>query len=296
MLRLPEDDAKAVERMLMFCYTDDYDDSSSGANQANQQSLTHAMSRTQSEAGPTSLLAVKDENQTGRGGDTAPADDKPLVGSDSQENAADNSTWKRLINNVSVYAIADKYAIDPLKALAKGKFKALFETDFSPHGLSHVVREVFSSTPATDRGLRDVVVDKFMVHLEVLLQEEAFGALLQEQAELGWDLLHRERKERKELSKHVANVVGSYERRIDVQNRELELTQSREIQARDERNRLQLMMDNRENVLRKTSVCRQCDADFFCVFLPRRVTLEMLRVCHETLSLINCYSHNLRDE
>lgn len=59
-----------------------------------------------------------------------------------------------LLTHSTVYAIADKYQIPDLKALARVKFTAGMKK--GDGGPSDAVPHVFESTPETDFGLRDV--------------------------------------------------------------------------------------------------------------------------------------------
>ena len=78
-----------------------------------------------------------------------------------------------MMNNVLVYAIAEKYDIPDLKALAKRKFQNLAESKW-PHDEFHVVAEaVFSTTPDGDTGLRQVVLDICKEHFQEILKDEA---------------------------------------------------------------------------------------------------------------------------
>lgn len=242
----------------MFCYTDDYDDGSDGTNQADHLSLISAMSQLQVEPRPASSTATEEQSQLAQNEDTIPSSKETFGENDIEQNAIDDPVWKGLMNNVLVYAIADKYFIHKLKMLAEEKFKTLTKKDL-PHDFSHIVHEVFNSTPATDKGLRDLVVDKCMLHLDVLLQEEAFKALLHEEAELGCALLYREREERKKLGGHMTKIVESYETQIDARSRELE-------SVKNDRDRLQVLLDKREQNLNNTCNCRHCGASFSCVF------------------------------
>jgi hypothetical protein len=62
--------------------------------------------------------------------------------------------------NARVYAIADKYGTRGLKSLAQHKFEVrLHEIDLETDVFA-VINEVYSSTPDSDRGLRDLIVAK----------------------------------------------------------------------------------------------------------------------------------------
>ena len=82
----------------------------------------------------------------------------------------------KLMNNVLVYAIAEKYDIPDLKALAKHKFQDLAWSKWPHEDLHAVVESVFSTTPDNDMGLRQVVLDICEEHFEDILRQEEFRA------------------------------------------------------------------------------------------------------------------------
>lgn len=66
------------------------------------------------------------------------------------------------MSNTLVYAIADKYDLSGLKSLAKERVQvsAKKSTAYTTTAdLPDVARTVFESTPATDCGLRDIIID-----------------------------------------------------------------------------------------------------------------------------------------
>src|SRR5947207_4863159 len=80
-----------------------------------------------------------------------------------------------LLGHVRVNAVADYYDISQLKELANTEIKHIIETNWSPHGFSEVVKEVFNST--TDRELREIMSLATTAHIEELLQFEDFAEL-----------------------------------------------------------------------------------------------------------------------
>lgn len=98
-----------------------------------------------------------------------------------------------------------------------------------------------------------------MLHLDVLLQEEAFEKLLHKEAELGCALLHREREKHNQLTEYMAKTAESYETELNARNTELML-------IRFDRDRIQSLLNNIEKRLNNTSSCRHCGIDFNCIF------------------------------
>lgn len=80
------------------------------------------------------------------------------------------------MNNVLVYAVAEKYDIPDLKELAKRKFQILAGSKW-PYDDFHAVTEVvFSTTHDGDMGLRQIVLDLCKDHFRQILKDEEFRA------------------------------------------------------------------------------------------------------------------------
>lgn len=76
------------------------------------------------------------------------------------------------LTHAKVYALAEKYLIHGLKAVALRQFKAAAAcspdiTDFLP-----AMEEVYTSTMEDDRGLRDVIVETLCKHSRWLDKED----------------------------------------------------------------------------------------------------------------------------
>ncbi|KAK4107255.1 hypothetical protein N656DRAFT_785464 [Canariomyces notabilis] len=89
-----------------------------------------------------------------------------------------------VVTHAKVYALAEKYLIRGLKAVALRRFKASAAHSWlGINDFLQAVHEVYTSTIEDDRGLRDIVVETLYKHSEWLDREEmrdvlrAFGAL-----------------------------------------------------------------------------------------------------------------------
>ncbi|KAF1953475.1 hypothetical protein CC80DRAFT_551518 [Byssothecium circinans] len=82
-----------------------------------------------------------------------------------------------LTTHAKVYAIAEKYGIIGLKALAKKKFAHQIEAHLSSDELPEACQEAYESTVDTDRGLRDVIIQTFRSHPELSLRKDVELAL-----------------------------------------------------------------------------------------------------------------------
>ncbi|KAK5093979.1 hypothetical protein LTS08_008763 [Lithohypha guttulata] len=94
----------------------------------------------------------------------------------------------RLVVNTLMYALADKYEIDDLKALAKQKFEEAVVQDWDSQAFAYAAELVFSTTPNSDRGLRTVVTKTINTHRELVNYEEV-QRLLDSGNGMAWALI-----------------------------------------------------------------------------------------------------------
>ncbi|KAI6859798.1 hypothetical protein KC338_g7209 [Hortaea werneckii] len=66
-----------------------------------------------------------------------------------------------LLLHTQVYALAEKYDIPALKALARQKFEMAVACNYDSPELPDAIEEIYCSTLDTDRGLRDVILELF---------------------------------------------------------------------------------------------------------------------------------------
>lgn len=79
---------------------------------------------------------------------------------------------ERLTINTLMYALADKYAIDDLKVLAKTKFEEAVVQDWDSQAFAHAAELVFTTTPSSDQGLRKIVIKTMNQHRDLVNYEE----------------------------------------------------------------------------------------------------------------------------
>ena len=119
--------------------------------------------------------------------DQEDVDAQLVLSLDDKERLA--SIHERMMNNVMVYAIADKYDIPELKDLAKEKFHGQIEEVWPHEDLSSVVKAVYQTTPTGDMGLRQIIIDACSAHFEDIVKDEAIMETLMETADLATGLL-----------------------------------------------------------------------------------------------------------
>lgn len=157
-----DDEPQTVGRMLLYLYTLDYPD----------DDISHIRGeRGATEYSPPLNKKRKVSVTTGEGTD-----------SDTASGVA-TSDDPRMMNNVLIYAIAEKYDIPELKELAKCKFHILASSRWPHDGFDAIAKAVFSTTPENDMGLRQIVLDICEEHFfEILKHGELRGRLLEIEA------------------------------------------------------------------------------------------------------------------
>jgi speckle-type POZ protein len=94
-----------------------------------------------------------------------------------------------MIYDAQVYQIADKYDIQALKTHAKDRFSAALTASWAMDDFPLAVSLVYSSTPCTDRGLRDLTVETSCRNIDKLLQNDGFHNILRETPNFAADLV-----------------------------------------------------------------------------------------------------------
>ena len=130
------------------------------------------------------------------------------------------SRHTKMMNNVVVYAIAQKYDIGELKELAKSKFHKLLWLKPPSHGLPGVIDVVFETTSITDSGLLRKVVAAYCTHFSPrIVTDDQLGNMIKDHGELGLEIVRRHIARRQEergiLRGKLAQMVDDAAR-IDV--------------------------------------------------------------------------------
>ena len=204
-----DDDPQTVKRMLFYLYTLDYPDNGIPDIQAEHVATGRSTPPHLQQKSPTTM-------------------EEMTIMSANPEISKDATTTHdpRMMNNVLVYAIAEKYDIPDLKTLAKGKFQSLARSKW-PHGDFYALAEaIFSTTPDSDMGLRQIVLDLCEEHFQDVLQNKdsrvglleipAIGAVVLDAAVCKIDqdktLLDEAQARQDELSKAGANALEELSR------------------------------------------------------------------------------------
>ena len=98
----------------------------------------------------------------------------------------------KMVNNVVVYAIAQKYDISELKELAKSKFRELLWLEDPSHGLPVVIDVVFATTSVTDSGLLRNIVAEYCTHFTPkIVADDHLSSMIEDHGELGLAVLRQ---------------------------------------------------------------------------------------------------------
>lgn len=76
--------------------------------------------------------------------------------------------WYLLFFHIAMYSLADRMLIEGLKTPSKSKFEGELRQKLDLDFFPGMIRDIYTSTPQTDRGLRDLVVRLTMEHLTEL--------------------------------------------------------------------------------------------------------------------------------
>lgn len=172
--------------MLSYLYYLDYKDGGSSSTEEMASTVKRVIIDTDHENGTTDELVAPVE-----------AIEIGVDDSDRGYTAASQSSQDdlerihiQMMNNISVHALADKYDIPGLLALAECKFEALALSVWPHYDFPTIVTEIFSSTPSSVRGLRDIVTKICATNARDLLKMEGPSSSdMKEIGVLGFDVL-----------------------------------------------------------------------------------------------------------
>ncbi|KAH0543146.1 hypothetical protein FGG08_002491 [Glutinoglossum americanum] len=167
---LKDDDPDAIERMLSYLYTLSYDD---GVNSDIQGAES----------------PQREESIVAEGAETSGAASEAEVNESIEDLLGQHEEGLGLLADVGVYSLAEKYEILDLKKFAKSRFAKQARNSWSHPGFLEVLREVFTSTPNSDQGLRDVVAQICAENIRALMANEKFIAVIKDVECLGSSLL-----------------------------------------------------------------------------------------------------------
>ncbi|KAF1828597.1 hypothetical protein BDW02DRAFT_574738 [Decorospora gaudefroyi] len=182
-IHLPDDDPDMIRRLITYLYLGDYDPCNGHLirtlNKVKQyESTTAAASAYHSrkgtfgntESSKSCACLTPYTNNVEQPMAQPEAKAKPAGLSASKAPLA-IEVARPLTIHATMYALADKYQVDGLGQLAKDKFESCLYHHANSEDFVDAVQIAYSSTPETNRGLRDVVVKAFRVHFQIKIED-----------------------------------------------------------------------------------------------------------------------------
>lgn len=96
-----------------------------------------------------------------------------------------------LVKHVRVYAAAEFFMLDDLKELTLPRFKSKLDELWVSELLVDCIREVYQSTPESDHGLRNTVVEVVYNHRHELWNRKSFRDFISDGGDFVVDLMSR---------------------------------------------------------------------------------------------------------
>lgn len=234
--------------MLVYLYTADYNDE----NVLN----TKETPVNGAQNGETSGTVAESSNKDNT--DDAPAQasslfTKPVApaGAQDVQNYSmhrERASVSACLNNVLLYSLGEKYDdMKSLKELAKCKLEIRSSGNWREDDILHVLQEIYSTTPAADRGLRDIIINVCARYADDLMLHEGFRQLLQQDAALAMEILDRVHSTKLQLGQR-AHDLEQHKTRLQTQ----EATLKDELEWTKEEKRL--LHEN----LAQHGKCRHC--------------------------------------
>ncbi|MCJ1389092.1 hypothetical protein MMC18_001946 [Xylographa bjoerkii] len=157
--------------------------------------------------------------------------------------------------NATMYAIGERYDIAALKDLAEHKFAAHEFTKWSDQ-LPEVIELVYTTTPDSDRRLRDITRNTFGPYASSLIQDQAIVDVVLRVPTVGLDLCRGCTVHMESLLRKVQDEKAEAVEEARVKTSEAMFQQSLCSAAH-------LKLDDLRNKINSVSSCSRCYAHFF---------------------------------
>lgn len=161
-----DDDPVTVKRILTYLYTLDYDDDGELASP-----IHYIDDRTIERSGLLPELQLSEVEAT---------------------------KYAKEMNNIVVYAIAEKYNIPEVKELAKAKLSETLWLDGLCGDPLTIVNTIFETTPGIDAGLCNVATAFCTSHIQDILDDGGLNCMLEDHGDLGLGILQMVLRQRTE--------------------------------------------------------------------------------------------------
>lgn len=191
-ITLDDDDPQTVNRMLIYLYTNGYPEGAIPSSQQPDRATSTRQDPPPSyEASKLPHLRGQTPSESGTSATSLPS--KAATPNESTSSAS------HMMSNALVYAIADKYDLSGLKSLARERVQVLAKSPSAytkTADFPEVVKVAFDSTPATDCGLRDIIIDLCSSSMDEIMKDgdTAMIDMIQDIGSLGFGILLKTRE------------------------------------------------------------------------------------------------------
>ncbi|KAI4614133.1 hypothetical protein J4E80_006824 [Alternaria sp. BMP 0032] len=179
---LPEDDPAIVKLLIQFLYENDYE-----TKDLTIKSDTRAAKALRASRSPSDFEFLFDFPHTTCVNFVCEICAPILEGTETNRTT--------LLVHSKMYEIADKYDVNGLKDLARTKFSALCAIFWDKDVFAQAAEHALSSTPDSDDGLREVLRQTIISHIE-LLNKSDVAELLSKHTDFVFSVLRRVAEEK----------------------------------------------------------------------------------------------------
>lgn len=138
------------------------------------------------------------------------------------ETAQSSDLENILMNNILVYALADKYYLLSMKIVAKNRFLAFTKDVSWPYIIfKEVMQTVYSTIPDTDNGLRFVITDICVDNFSEIVGDLKLIVALMDEGKLSFSIACRQFANHQAATKLLENDVPREKQTLAVSRAEL---------------------------------------------------------------------------
>jgi hypothetical protein len=135
--------------------------------------------------------------------------------------ATADDTGVQLLNNVYVYAIAEKYFIEGLKEMARERFQSQAESLLFVGEFAEIITELYQSTLSSDRGLRDIVSSICAQQGKTIVNSPHLSASIVENGEFGLDILRETVKNGEEWVEKATTKNAALRKNVETKKEQI---------------------------------------------------------------------------
>ncbi|KAL2166783.1 hypothetical protein VTG60DRAFT_2136 [Thermothelomyces hinnuleus] len=161
VVSLPDDDPQTVRLMMHYFYHLDY---------PRQREIKHGFLKKSQSTNPKSDVVTNPSSTSGKTSNKTPKSAYSIPPPQGFE-------VPNLTIHARLYALAEKYDVQGLKALALEKFKEEARIHWDSDDFIRAAEEAYTSTVDCDRGMRDAVVEAIHEHSIVLDKESMLNVV-----------------------------------------------------------------------------------------------------------------------